>query len=85
VRDFIAQNAAFDPPTNEPANFRERVLQVSQWMDATNQQERAGAVRRDRVQAHVPVPAVSTRHGDGQRRLGRQLQLRRQLSASDEK
>lgn len=36
VRYFIAQNAAFDPLTYEPANFRERVLQVSQWMDATN-------------------------------------------------
>ncbi|KQP38997.1 tannase/feruloyl esterase family alpha/beta hydrolase [Pseudorhodoferax sp. Leaf274] len=36
VRYFIAQNAAFDPLGYEPANFRDRVLQVSQWMDATN-------------------------------------------------
>jgi hypothetical protein len=36
VRYFIAQNANFDPLTYEPANFRDRVLQVSQWMDATN-------------------------------------------------
>ena len=36
VRYFVAQNASFDPLTYEPANFRDRVLQVSQWMDATN-------------------------------------------------
>lgn len=36
VRYFIAQNAAFDPLTYEPANYQPRVLQVSQWMDATN-------------------------------------------------
>ena len=36
VRYFIAQNAGFDPLTYEPANFRDRVLQVSNWMDATD-------------------------------------------------
>ena len=36
VRYFVAQNPAFDPLGYEPANFRDRVLQVSQWMDATD-------------------------------------------------
>ncbi|MFT3721487.1 tannase/feruloyl esterase family alpha/beta hydrolase [Pseudorhodoferax sp.] len=36
VRYFIAQDAAFDPLAYDPAAWRERVLQVSQWMDATD-------------------------------------------------
>jgi hypothetical protein len=36
VRYFIAQRADFNPLNYEPANFRNRVLQVSQWMDATD-------------------------------------------------
>lgn len=36
VRYFIAKDPAFDPLTYDPANFQQRVLQVSQIMDATN-------------------------------------------------
>lgn len=36
IRYFIAQNANFDPLTFEPINFKDRVLLVSNLMDATN-------------------------------------------------
>jgi pimeloyl-ACP methyl ester carboxylesterase len=36
VRYFIARNRNFDPLTYDPDNFRERVVEVSNLMDATN-------------------------------------------------
>lgn len=36
IRYFIAQNANFDPLSYDPANFKDRVLHVSNLMDTTN-------------------------------------------------
>lgn len=41
VRHFIARDAGFDALTYDPRNFRERVLEVSRIMDATNPDLRA--------------------------------------------
>lgn len=36
IRYFIAKSASYDPLTYDPANFKARVLAVSEMMDATN-------------------------------------------------
>lgn len=41
VRHFVARDPAFDPLSYDPRNFRERVLELSHLMDATNPDLRA--------------------------------------------